>query len=108
MPKKNEGVRVLLDIPFFSVDEVARITGIGRQSVLQAIDDGRLLARKVGGVWLVHPIWCEAWRTTPTQGPRTAENDDDALRIMIARVKHNRVVERRAARAAQHATEEEP
>jgi hypothetical protein len=107
MPKKNEGVRELLGITFFSVDEVARKTGNGRQSVLQAIDDGKLLARKVGGVWLVHPIWCEAWQTTPTEGPRTADNDDDDLRIAIARIKQNRVKERRATRAARRAAEEE-
>lgn len=107
MPKKNEGVREILGIPYYNVDEVARITGIGRQSVLQAIDDGKLLARMVGGVWLVHPIWCEAWRTTPTEGPRTADNDDDALRIAIARIKHHRMKERRAARAASRRIEEE-
>ena len=51
----------------FDTREFARLTGAAYATVLQAIWDGRISARKVNGQWRIPKESLDAWRR-PTEG----------------------------------------
>src|SRR4051812_24315396 len=54
---------------FYSVAELAHITGYHRDSIYRAIDSGALVAAKPGGKWLIAGGAINAWLEAATTKP---------------------------------------
>jgi excisionase family DNA binding protein len=57
---------------FYSVAELADVTGYHRDSIYRAIESGALLAAKPGGKWLIAGTAINAWlhtRSAPSANP---------------------------------------
>jgi excisionase family DNA binding protein len=54
---------------FYSVAELADVTGYHRDSIYRAIDSGALVAAKPGGKWLIPGTAINAWLDAATAAP---------------------------------------
>lgn len=61
---------VILDDRFYSVAELAQLTGYHRDSIYRAIDSGTLAAAKPGGKWLIPGSAINAWLATGNAATR--------------------------------------
>lgn len=65
--KKNRPTEILKIATCFSVDEVARLTGIGRTMLYQQIKLGRLTLRKCGNASIILRHELEEWLSSLPQ-----------------------------------------
>lgn len=52
------------------VSEVARLQGVSRRRVLQWIAEGRLMAAKVSGRWIISDVWLTWFSRNPPGRPK--------------------------------------